>query len=222
MSARHATAARSSRQPRMRLAFRAPCAFFNSLSELNTLASFLVLKKTSNHHPSGNSLRNRLLLFNLKAISRPLQRSKTAAHGGRGEHRRYPTEIVPQCGDSGRCRRVPARSVQSRRQNVGSLADSEEVQPNAPPRQRPVQHQSGAPGWNRTSDTRFRKPVLYPLSYEGITPICRSFLLSRPDKNTTGTDAGPAAAADCGQLVSPTLVVGCGISRQAGGPPADQ
>ena len=22
-------------------------------------------------------------------------------------------------------------------------------------------------GWNRTSDTRFRKPVLYPLSYEG-------------------------------------------------------
>ena len=33
---------------------------------------------------------------------------------------------------------------------------------------------SGALGWNRTSDTRFRKPVLYPLSYEGglgsITP----------------------------------------------------
>ena len=25
----------------------------------------------------------------------------------------------------------------------------------------------GALGWNRTSDTRFRKPVLYPLSYEG-------------------------------------------------------
>ena len=24
-----------------------------------------------------------------------------------------------------------------------------------------------APGRNRTSDTRFRKPVLYPLSYEG-------------------------------------------------------
>ena len=34
---------------------------------------------------------------------------------------------------------------------------------------------SGAPGWNRTSDTRFRKPVLYPLSYEGIVPICRGF-----------------------------------------------
>ena len=33
----------------------------------------------------------------------------------------------------------------------------------------------GAPGWNRTSDTRFRKPVLYPLSYEGIMPICRDF-----------------------------------------------
>ena len=26
---------------------------------------------------------------------------------------------------------------------------------------------SGAPGRNRTCDTRFRKPVLYPLSYEG-------------------------------------------------------
>ena len=25
----------------------------------------------------------------------------------------------------------------------------------------------GAPGRNRTCDTRFRKPVLYPLSYEG-------------------------------------------------------
>ena len=28
-----------------------------------------------------------------------------------------------------------------------------------------------APGRNRTYDTRFRKPVLYPLSYEG--PVCR-------------------------------------------------
>jgi hypothetical protein len=27
--------------------------------------------------------------------------------------------------------------------------------------------EGGAPGRNRTSDTRFRKPVLYPLSYEG-------------------------------------------------------
>jgi hypothetical protein len=35
---------------------------------------------------------------------------------------------------------------------------------------------NGAPGWNRTSDTRFRKPVLYPLSYEGIAPICRDFI----------------------------------------------
>jgi hypothetical protein len=28
-------------------------------------------------------------------------------------------------------------------------------------------HHIGAPGRNRTCDTRFRKPVLYPLSYEG-------------------------------------------------------
>ncbi len=26
---------------------------------------------------------------------------------------------------------------------------------------------SGAPGRNRTCDKRFRKPLLYPLSYEG-------------------------------------------------------
>jgi hypothetical protein len=33
----------------------------------------------------------------------------------------------------------------------------------------------GAPGRNRTSDTRFRKPLLYPLSYEGegLTPLYR-------------------------------------------------
>jgi hypothetical protein len=27
---------------------------------------------------------------------------------------------------------------------------------------------NSAPGRTRTSDTRFRKPVLYPLSYEGM------------------------------------------------------
>ena len=55
-------------------------------------------------------------------------------------------------------RAPPRRGVACRRrQNIGSLADSEEVLPNAPTRKRPVQHRSGAPGWNRTSDTRFRK-----------------------------------------------------------------
>ena len=29
-------------------------------------------------------------------------------------------------------------------------------------------HPYGAPGRNRTCDTRFRKPMLYPLSYEGM------------------------------------------------------
>src|SRR5687768_18417248 len=32
---------------------------------------------------------------------------------------------------------------------------------------------SGAPGRNRTCDTRFRKPLLYPLSYEGEGGGCR-------------------------------------------------
>ena len=31
-------------------------------------------------------------------------------------------------------------------------------------------HHTGAPGRNRTYDTRFRKPLLYPLSYEGLRP----------------------------------------------------
>jgi len=51
----------------------------------------------------------------------------------------------------------------SRRQNVGSLADSEEVLPNGTARKRTVQHRSGAPGWNRTSDTGLRKHA------EGVT-----------------------------------------------------
>ncbi len=34
---------------------------------------------------------------------------------------------------------------------------------------RPADNTSSALGWNRTSDTRFRKPVLYPLSYEGVS-----------------------------------------------------
>ena len=50
---------------------------------------------------------------------------------------------------------------------------------------RHVQARSGAPGLDRTADTRFRKPVLYPLSYEGIVPICRYFVFLRPGKNTT-------------------------------------
>ena len=38
----------------------------------------------------------------------------------------------------------------------------------------PAQHTEGrAPGRTRTSDTRFRKPVLYPLSYGGVGCIVR-------------------------------------------------
>lgn len=33
---------------------------------------------------------------------------------------------------------------------------------------RPDRSESGAPGRIRTSDTRFRKPLLYPLSYGGV------------------------------------------------------
>ena len=49
------------------------------------------------------------------------------------------------------------------------------------PRDRPTpasgtdRRRSGAPGLDRTADTKLRKPVLYPLSYEGIVPICRAF-----------------------------------------------
>jgi len=61
------------------------------------------------------------------------------------------------------CEASAETSHQSRQQNVGSSAESEGVLPNAPTGMRTVQHQSGAPGWNRTSDTRFRKRV------EGVT-----------------------------------------------------
>ena len=73
------------------------------------------------------------------------------------------------------------RSALARQRVMGSLGTMSAVLPirkkcgRTPQHQNPVQHRSGAPGWNRTSDTRFRKPVLYPLSYEGIVPICRGF-----------------------------------------------
>ena len=89
-----------------------------------------------------------------------------------------PTRRQEAAPPSEACRAVSRRTGESLGISsaiVGSLAPSEGVSPNATTRKRPVQHQSGAPGWNRTSDTRFRKPVLYPLSYEGIVPICRGF-----------------------------------------------
>jgi hypothetical protein len=50
----------------------------------------------------------------------------------------------------------------------------------------------GAPGRNRTSDTRFRKPLLYPLSYEGesLTPLYRPLVAGWPlpaDRQSLGT-----------------------------------
>jgi hypothetical protein len=48
-------------------------------------------------------------------------------------------------------------SAASRRRNVGSLADSEGNGPTEPGGNPPEQARSGAPGWNRTSDTRSRK-----------------------------------------------------------------
>ena len=77
---------------------------------------------------------------------------------------------------------MPTDGHDSRQQMSAQIADSEEMLPNAPTRKARVRHRSGAPGWNRTSDTRFRKPVLYPLSYEGIVPICRDFSLQRLGK----------------------------------------
>src|SRR5437588_134907 len=39
-----------------------------------------------------------------------------------------------------------------------------------------------APGRNRTSDTRFRKPVLYPLSYGGVAPSVEDGAVSERDR----------------------------------------
>ena len=106
------------------------------------------------------------------------ERARWGCSAGRvrsGAHHHLLARISP-------CRR--ASSV-LRRQRVGDLADSDGTGPNARFRNRPEQDNCGAPGWNRTSDTRFRKPVLYPLSYEGIMPFCRDFPLLRLGKNTT-------------------------------------
>ena len=76
-------------------------------------------------------------------------------------------------GETGRARRC--RSVSGSLASIMSaiLARWTTLLTNAQTRKRPVQHRSGAPGLDRTADTRFRKPVLYPLSYEGKMPICR-------------------------------------------------
>jgi hypothetical protein len=58
-----------------------------------------------------------------------------------------------------------ANCFEACRQNVGSLADSEGQLPNAPARKRTVQHEGGAPGLDRTADTRFRNRL-----------ACRDFL----------------------------------------------
>ena len=49
-------------------------------------------------------------------------------------------------------------------------------------RRKMARQDGGAPGRNRTFDTRFRKPVLYPLSYEGKVPVCRDFSPLWPHK----------------------------------------
>ena len=73
------------------------------------------------------------------------------------------------------CPSVAADEAESRRQNVGSPCRFGGNAAESADARAPCSMKSGAPGWNRTSDTRFRKPVLYPLSYEGIVPICRGF-----------------------------------------------
>ncbi len=49
----------------------------------------------------------------------------------------------------------------------------------------------GAPGRNRTCDTRFRKPMLYPLSYGGVDP---PLVWALVDESTTRKVTGPPEA----------------------------
>jgi len=82
--------------------------------------------------------------------------SGSSARGGRSGLRGPCASFFPDATETSAPRRGAACR---RRQYVGGPADSEGVLPNGTARKRTVQHQSGAPGWNRTSDTRFRKHV---------------------------------------------------------------
>jgi len=77
-------------------------------------------------------------------------------------------------------------SDQSRRQNVGTLAESEGNGPRGPTGNRQEQEFCGAPGWNRTSDTRFRKHAAGVMGRGGSCAIvlhgprfCASSVLGR-------------------------------------------
>jgi len=61
------------------------------------------------------------------------------------------------------CQQRQRHLILIRRQDVGILADSEGIRRSAGKRNRHVQKRSGAPGLDRTADTRFRKHV------EGVT-----------------------------------------------------
>src|SRR5438067_11845242 len=64
-----------------------------------------------------------------------------------------------------------------------------------------------APGRNRTYDTRFRKPVLYPLSYEGGACVKRGrkpVAELRSSFRTSILAAGPGRPAGCLGLQAPS------------------
>src|SRR5450756_1055666 len=61
------------------------------------------------------------------------------------------------------CQQRQRHLILIRRQDVGILADSEGIRRSAGKRNRHVQKRSGAPGLDRTADTRFRRHV------EGVT-----------------------------------------------------
>ena len=87
---------------------------------------------------------------------------------------------------------IPPRT--SARQSVGThTLPKMSVRPNSKQARSQIRawpaRMRGAPGPIRTADTRFRKPVLYPLSYEGV----REDIL--PSKN--GTCHGTRATSSC-------------------------
>src|SRR5438045_3003385 len=68
-----------------------------------------------------------------------------------------------------------------------------------------------APGRNRTYDTRFRKPVLYPLSYEGGACLKRGRKPVAELRSSFGTSilaAGPGRLAGCLRPGTPSGSVG--------------
>ena len=80
-------------------------------------------------------------------------------------------------------------------------------------------HSTSAPGRNRTCDTRFRKPLLYPLSYEGATRQCTDLQVLVAPRFVRGGPGGSGTVVRAGGAVGGAQRLTCGRVRGGPAPP---